>query len=137
VTDVDSLNIPEDLKYTKTSEWVKVEGDVIVTGLTDFSQSELTDIVFVELPEVGKQVEANTEYGNVESVKAVADIFSPVNGEVVEVNEALQDTPELINSDCYGEGWYAKIKVSDPAQLDQLLASGPYREFLKTEDAHH
>ena len=106
-------NIPDGLKYTKEHEWVKVNGDTATVGITDHAQDALTDIVFVELPDKGKEVEKGKNMCNVESVKSVSDVFSPVSGEVVEVNEKLKDNPETINQDCYGEGWIAKIKIKD------------------------
>lgn len=135
-TDIDSLNLPEDLKYTKTSEWAKVDGDVAVIGITDFAQSELSDIVYVEPPEVGDTVEQSAEFGVVESVKAASDFYAPVSGEIVEVNEKLQDSPELMNKDPYGEGWFVKVKMSDPSQIGGLMDAAAYREFLKTEGGH-
>jgi glycine cleavage system H protein len=135
-TDIDSLNLPEDVKYTKTSEWARKEGDVAVIGITDYAQSELSDIVYVEPPEVGDTFEQSGELGVVESVKAASDFYAPVTGEVVETNEKLQDSPELMNKDPYGEGWFVKIKMDDPGQFDGLMDAAAYKEFLKTEGGH-
>ena len=135
-TDIDSLNLPDDLRYTKSSEWAKLDGDVVTIGITDYAQSELSDIVFVEPPEVGDTVEQNGEIGVVESVKAASDFYAPVSGEVVETNEKLQDSPELMNKDPYGEGWFIKVKADDPGQFDDLMDAAAYREFLKAEGGH-
>ena len=135
-TDIDSLKLPDDLKYTKSSEWVRVDGDIAVIGITDYAQSELSDIVYVEPPEVGDTVEQAGEMGVVESVKAASDFYSPVTGEVVGVNEKLQDSPELMNKDTYGEGWFVKVKMADPSQLDALMDVAAYKEHLKAEAGH-
>lgn len=124
------MNIPEELKYTKEHEWVRVDGDIATVGITDFAQSELGDIVFVELPEVGDETTMNESFGTIEAVKAVSDMFAPLSGEVVEVNEALADAPETINKDPYGEGWIIKIKMSDKGELDQLLDKAQYEELI-------
>lgn len=129
-------NIPEDLKYTKEHEWVRVNGNGVVTiGITDHAQDALGDLVFVELPEVGRQVEGAEACAVVESVKAASDIFSPVAGEVAEVNEALADAPETINEDPYGEGWIFKLRLSDTSQLDTLLDATGYQAVVEEEDA--
>ncbi len=122
---------PADLKYGKKHEWVKVEGDIAVVGVTDFAQKQLTDIVFVELPEKGKKVEAGKPMATVESVKSVSDVFCPVGGEVVEVNEKLQDTPDIINKEPYGEGWIVKIKMTDNNELDSLISAEEYEKFTE------
>jgi glycine cleavage system H protein len=124
---------PTELKYSKEHEWVKVEGDIAIVGVTDFAQEQLTDIVFVELPEVGKKVEAKKGMAVIESVKSVSDVFSPVNGEVVEANVKLSDSPEIINKDPYGEGWLAKIKIEDSSALDGMMSSEEYGNFVKEE----
>lgn len=124
------MNIPEELKYTKEHEWVRIDGDIATVGITDFAQSELGDIVFVELPEVGDETTINESFGTIEAVKAVSDMFAPLSGEVVEVNEALADAPETINKDPYGEGWIIKIKMSDKSELDQLLDKAQYEELI-------
>jgi len=123
------MNIPKELKYTESHEWVKVEGDVAVIGVSDFAQSELGDIVFVEMPDVGDEAEKGESCGTIEAVKTVSDINAPVSGEIVEVNEALEDEPTLVNTDCYEEGWIMKIKMSDTSELDDLMDAGAYEEF--------
>lgn len=126
-------NTPSDLKYASSHEWARLEGDVVVVGITDHAQDALGDLVFVELPEVGDTVSAGDEAGVVESVKAASDIYAPVSGEVVAINEALEDTPELINQDPYGEGWMYKIKASDVAELDNLLGADEYDAQVAAE----
>jgi glycine cleavage system H protein len=118
---------PETLLYTKEDEWVRREGDQVVIGVTDFAQNQLGDIVFVELPEVGGATEAGVPFGTIESVKAVSDLFSPLTGEVLEINEALEDAPERVNESCYGEGWLIKLQPSDPAEIDGLLDANGYK----------
>ena len=121
---------PADLKYTKEHEWVRVEGDVIVMGVTDFAQKRLTDIVFVELPEAGKKVQQNKPCAVIESVKSVSDIFSPISGEIIEVNERLKDNPEIINNDPYKEGWIAKIRIENKNELNSLISVKDYEKFI-------
>ncbi|TYO96352.1 glycine cleavage system H protein [Geothermobacter ehrlichii] len=128
------MEFPEELKYTEEHEWVLVEDDIVTVGITDFAQDALGDVVFVELPEVGAQVDAGKPFGVVESVKAVSDIYAPVSGEVVEVNEELPDTPELVNTSPYEDGWMIKIRLSDPSELDNLLEADAY-EALTEEEA--
>ncbi|NLV91410.1 MAG: glycine cleavage system protein GcvH [Firmicutes bacterium] len=123
------MSVPADLKYSKDHEWVRVEGDVAVIGITDFAQSELGDVVFVELPETDIEVAAGDPLGVIESVKAVSDIFSPVSGTVVEVNAQLEDTPEAVNEDCYGAGWIAKVSMSNPQEVEKLLSPAEYEEL--------
>ena len=120
------MSIPDSLKYTKDHEWVRVEGDVAVVGITDFAQGELGDIVYVEVETVGETLEKEAVFGTVEAVKTVSDLFMPVSGEVVEVNSILEDAPETINSDTYGAGWLVKIKISDPSELADLLSTEQY-----------
>ncbi len=127
------MDFPEELKYTEEHEWVLVEDDVVSVGITDFAQDSLGDIVFVELPEVGARVEAGKAFGVVESVKAVSDIYSPVTGEVVEVNEELPDEPEVLNTSPYEDGWMVKIRYSEPEELDELLDADAYRELIEEE----
>lgn len=125
------MNIPEELKYTKEHEWVKDNGDGTVTiGITDFAQGELGDIVFVELEPEGSEFDQDEVLGTVEAVKTVSELFSPVSGEITEVNEDLEDDPELVNSDPYGSGWMVKMKLSNPDELDNLLSSGDYKELI-------
>ena len=124
------MSVPGDLQYTKSHEWVRVEGDVATVGITDHAQDELGDVVFVELPEVGATLDAGDSFGTVESVKAVSDLYTPVGGEVVEVNEALNDSPEKINEDPYGEGWILKLRTSGEADL---LSAADYEKLLEEE----
>jgi len=124
------MNIPENLKYTKTHEWARVEGDVAVIGITDHAQHELTDIVYVELPQVDARVEANKETAIVESVKAASDIYAPVSGDVTAVNTELAATPELLNKDPYNKGWMFKVRMSDPVQLGELLTPAQYAKHI-------
>jgi glycine cleavage system H protein len=126
-------NIPEDLHYSKDHEWVRVEGDVAVIGITDYAQNSLGDVVYVELPKVGEEFAANESFGSVESVKAVSEMFSPVSGKVAEVNEALNDEPEKVNGDPYGEGWMIKVRMSAPGEVDSLLTAAEYEDFTKAE----
>lgn len=125
------LKYPADLKYTREHEWFRLEGNVGVVGITDFAQDQLGDVVFVELPAVGSTVTANRQFGTVESVKTVSDLYSPVSGKVVEVNKALENSPELVNSDPYGAGWMLKVELSNPAEVDGLLDAAGYQAFLK------
>ena len=122
--------VPEELKYTKEHEWIRVEGSEVVIGITDFAQNALTDVVWVELPEDGATVSSMESFASVESVKSVSEIYAPVGGEVVGVNENLEDAPELINDDPYGDGWICRISVSDPSELDTLLDSVSYSELI-------
>ena len=121
---------PADLKYSKEHEWIKLEGDIGIIGVTDFAQEQLTDIVFVELPDKGRKVEAGKQMAVIESVKSVSDIFSPIDGEVMEVNERLKDNPEIINKDPYGEGWIVKIKIDNKDGLDSLMSSEEYEKSI-------
>jgi glycine cleavage system H protein len=124
------LNIPEDLLYTKSHEWVRIEGDTATIGITDHAQDELGDVVFVELPDEGDTFDAGESFGTVESVKAVSDLYTPVGGEVVEVNSALEDAPENINEDPYGEGWIVKLRTTDDADL---LSPEEYEKVVEEE----
>ena len=121
---------PENLKYTKDHEWLRIEGDIAVVGVTDFAQSELGDIVFVEVETQGETLEQAEVFGTIEAVKTVSDLFLPVSGEVLEVNEKLEDEPELVNSSPYEEGWIIKVKIDDPSQLDGLLSAQAYQELI-------
>jgi glycine cleavage system H protein len=125
------VSVPEELQYTKTHEWVRTEGDTATIGVTDYAQEELGDIVFVELPEEGATLDAGDSFGTLESVKAVSDLYTPVGGEVVEINEALNDSPEKINEDPYGEGWIVKLRVSDEGDL---LSASDYEQLLEEEE---
>ncbi len=124
------MNIPSELKYTKDHEWVRVDGDIAVIGITDFAQSELGDIVYVEIETIGETVDKEAVFGTVEAVKTVSDLFMPVTGEVLELNDALEGNPELVNSDPYGEGWMVKIKISDPSHLNELLDAAAYGALI-------
>lgn len=124
------MNIPSELKYTKDHEWIKIEGDVITVGITDFAQGELGDIVYVEVETVDETLEAEEIFGTVEAVKTVSDLFLPVSGEIIEFNESLEDEPEKVNTDPYGDGWMVKVKVSDVSQLDNLLDADAYKQLI-------
>ena len=124
------MNFPSELKYTQEHEWIKVEGDVAIVGITDFAQGELGDIVFVEVESVGKSVAKDAVFGSVEAVKTVSDLFLPLSGEIIEFNEDLESNPESVNSDPYGAGWMIKVKVSDLSQLDELLDSEAYASLI-------
>lgn len=124
------MNIPENLKYSKDHEWIAIDGDTVTIGITDYAQGELGDVVFVELPGEGDTFDIQDAFGTIEAVKAVSDLYCPVNGEVVGINESLEDAPEIVNKDPYGEGWMLKIKVADKAQLDSLLDAAAYKDLL-------
>lgn len=124
------MNIPGELKYTKDHEWVRVEGDTAIVGITDFAQQELGDIVFVEVDTVGDDVDREDVFGSIEAVKTVSDLFMPVGGEVLTFNEAIEEDPELVNRDPYGEGWIVKVKIADTSDLDQLLSAEEYGELV-------
>ena len=125
------MNFPDNLKYTNDHEWVRVEGDTAVIGVTEFAQSELGDIVYVEIETEGETLDKEEVFGSVEAVKTVSDLFMPISGEVVEFNEALESAPETVNSDPYGEGWMVKIKISDPSELDTLLDAEGYKSLVE------
>ncbi|HLV41007.1 MAG TPA: glycine cleavage system protein GcvH [Brumimicrobium sp.] len=124
------MNIPADLKYTKDHEWCLVEGDMITIGVTDFAQSELGDIVFVEVETEGEELDREEVFGSIEAVKTVSDLFMPVAGEVVKFNEELEANPELVNSDPYGEGWMIKVKFTDSTGLEDLMSAADYKEMI-------
>jgi len=124
------MNFPENLKYTKDHEWVLVDGDVATVGVTDFAQSELGDVVFVEIETEGEELAAEDTFGTVEAVKTVSDLFMPLSGEVIEVNNGLEDAPESVNEDPYGAGWMIKIKMSDPSQVEGLMSSSDYADMV-------
>ena len=124
------MNVPENLKYTKDHEWVRVEGDSVVVGVTDFAQKELGDIVYVDVDTEGDTMEKEEVFGSVEAVKTVSDLMMPVSGEIVAFNEVLEDEPELVNSDSYGDGWMIKVLVSDFTELDSLLSADQYKELV-------
>ena len=123
------MNFPENLKYTKEHEWILVDGDTGTVGITEYAQGELGDVVFVELPAVGKAVKQGDAFGTIEAVKAVSDFYAPVSGSVVEVNQELAQTPEIVNKDPYGKGWMVKIRVGNPAELSSLLNAHAYKEL--------
>lgn len=123
------MNFPQELKYTKDHEWVRVDGDHAIIGITDFAQSELGDIVYVDINTIGDTVEQNQVFGTVEAVKTVSDLFMPVTGELVELNSALVNNPELVNKDPFGQGWMVKVKMADPAQAAELLTADDYRSL--------
>jgi glycine cleavage system H protein len=125
------MNIPINLKYTKDHEWARLEGDQAVVGVTEYAQSQLGDVVYLELPKVGEVISQGDVIGTIEAVKTVADVFSPVSGEIIAVNDALKDASELINKDPYGEGWIAIVKLSDPAELDTLIAPADYEKLVR------
>jgi glycine cleavage system H protein len=120
------MSVPAELKYTKDHEWVRMDGDIAIVGITAFAQGELGDIVYVEIETVGESLEREEVFGSIEAVKTVSDLFMPLSGEILELNEALENNPELVNSDPYGEGWMVKIKVSNPSELDELLGAEDY-----------
>jgi len=124
------MNVPDDLKYTTEHEWIRVEGEEIVVGVTDFAQGELGDVVFVEIETEGETLSKGETFGNIEAVKTVSDLYMPLDGEVVEANSVLEDTPEIVNSQPFGDGWMVRIKVSDPAQLEELLSAEEYRKLI-------
>ena len=125
------MNLPEDIKYTEDHEWGKLENDILTIGITDFAQSELGDIIFVEFPELNTKVSVKDSIGTLEAVKTVADIYSPISGEIVELNDQLEDTPELINEDPYNKGWILKIKINDKNDYNSLLANDEYQNLIK------
>ena len=125
------MSIPTEIKYTKEHEWISLDGEVAMIGITDHAQSQLGDIVFVELPDVDTEINQNDTFGVIEAVKTVADLFAPVKGLIIELNSSLEDSPDLINSDPYGAGWIIKVKVSDSNQYDDLMSSDEYEEFIK------
>ncbi len=124
------MNVPENLKYSQDHEWIRVEGDVAYIGITDYAQSNLGDIVFVEVETVDETLDKGVAFGNVEAVKAVEELYMPVGGEVLEVNESLEDAPEQVNKDAYGDGWMIRIKLSDASELDDLMDAEAYKELI-------
>ena len=124
------MNFPEELKYTKDHEWVRIDGDVVTIGITDFAQKELGDIVYVEVDTLDETLDKEEVFGTVEAVKTVSDLFIPVTGEVIEFNESLEDEPEKVNTDPYGDGWMVKVKASDVSELDELLSVEAYKELI-------
>jgi glycine cleavage system H protein len=129
--EISDLNLPDDVKYTKSHEWAKISNGIVTIGLNDYAQDQLGEIVFVELPETGDTFSKGDEFGSVESVKAVSEIYIPISGEIVEINEDLEDAPELVNESCYDNGWLIKVKPEDVSQLDDLLDKAAYLDILK------
>ena len=125
------MNVPDDLKYTVEHEWIRVEGDEVVVGVTEFAQGELGDVVFIEIETEGETLARGDTFGTIEAVKTVSDLYMPLDGEVVKVNPALEETPELVNSQPFGEGWMVRIKMSDPAQLEDLIPADDYRSMIE------
>ncbi len=126
--------VPDDLKFTKRHEWIRVDGDKGTVGISDYAQGELSDIVFVELPQVGARVKQMKPFGTIEAVKAVTDLYAPVSGEILETNPELKDKPETINSDPYGDGWIIKLRIEDPCELENLLSPADYEKLLEEEE---
>ncbi len=124
------MNVPDNLKYTKEHEWVLIEGDVATVGVTDFAQGELGDVVFVELETEGETLAAGDTFGTIEAVKTVSDLFMPVSGEVIEINTLLEDTPDVVNTDPFGDGWMIKVKVSDASEADSLMSADDYKALI-------
>jgi len=124
-------NIPEDLRYSKDHEWIRVEGDIATIGITDYAQHSLGDVVYVDMPRVGDKFGTHEAFGSVESVKAVSEIFTPVGGEVTDVNNAVNDTPESVNNDPYGSGWMVKVKMDNPGEADAMMSAVEYEEYLE------
>ena len=124
------MSLPQDLKYTKEHEWIKIDGENVTIGITDHAQGELGDIIFIEFPDVDQKIEKDEPFGTIEAVKTVADLFAPVSGTVTEINESLEDNPETVNEDAFGEGWIVKVSVSDAGELDELLTVDQYAELI-------
>ncbi len=127
------MNAPKDLKYTKSHEWIKIDGNIAIQGITDYAQNELSDIAFVELPDIGNAVKMGESCGTIEAVKAVSDLYAAVSGEIVEINNSIADGPEIINEDAFGKGWFFKIKMNDIAEVDKLLNAEEYVKFTEEE----
>ena len=124
------MNIPEELKYTEEHEWVRIKDNIAIVGITDFAQGELGDIVYLEIDTLDSQIDSNEVFGTVEAVKTVSDLFMPISGKIVEVNNSLEDKPELVNDDPYGEGWIIKIQITEGSQLDSLLSASDYKNLI-------
>jgi glycine cleavage system H protein len=131
--EISELNFPDDIRYAKSHEWARLEGDTVKVGITDYAQDALGDIVFVEMPEAGDRFDKGAEFGTVESVKAVSELYMPVGGEIVAVNEPLEDAPELVNNTPYTDGWMLEVKPADPAELESLMTKDAYIESLQEE----
>lgn len=130
VEQYDFMKIPNNLKYTKDHEWVSVDGDIAIVGITDFAQSELGDIVYIEIETIGEKVGQEQVFGSIEAVKTVSDLFMPLSGEILEFNEKLESNPELVNSDPYGEGWMVKVKISDSKEIEELMSAEDYGKLV-------
>ncbi len=124
------MNVPTDLMYTTDHEWAKFDDNIVTVGITDFAQGELGDIIFVELPEVGKEIDKDGAFGTIEAVKTVSDLVSPVTGKVIEINDEIEDSPEFVNEDCYGKGWFVKIEINHPREKDNLLSAEDYNAII-------
>ena len=124
------MNIPSDLKYTKDHEWIRIEGDIATVGITDFAQGELGDIVYVEVETLDETLDRDEVFGTVEAVKTVSDLFLPLSGEIIELNELLEDEPEKVNTDPYGDGWMIKVKMNDASEIDSLMSEAEYKELI-------
>ena len=124
------MNIPSELKYTKDHEWIRIDGDIATVGITDFAQGELGDIVYVEVETLDETIEKDEVFGTVEAVKTVSDLFLPLSGEIIELNELLEDEPEKVNTDPYGDGWMIKVKISDTSEIDSLMSEADYKELI-------
>ena len=124
------MNVPKDLMYTNDHEWTKFDSNIVTIGITDFAQGELGDIIFVELPDVGQEIEKDEAFGTIEAVKTVSDLVSPVTGKVVEINDEIEDSPEFVNEDCYGKGWFVKIELNDVSVKDGLLSAEDYQNII-------
>lgn len=129
--EIGELNLPDDVRYTKSHEYAKAEGDTVKVGLSDYAQDQLGDIVFVEMPQVGDSFRKGEEFGTIESVKAVSELYMPIGGEIISLNTALDDSPQLVNKSPYNEGWMVEVKSGDPGELDSLMNNDAYREMLK------
>ena len=125
------MSLPEDLKYTKEHEWLKVDGETAIIGITEHAQSELGDIIFIEFPNIDQEIDKNEPFGTIEAVKTVADLFAPVSGKVIEINETLEDNPEFVNSDPYVNGWIVKVSISDISEMEELMSADKYGELIK------
>ena len=125
------MSLPEDLKYTKEHEWLKVDGETAIIGITEHAQSELGDIIFIEFPNIDQEIDKNEPFGTIEAVKTVADLFAPVSGKVIEINETLEDNPEFVNSDPYVNGWIVKVSISDISEMEELMSADKYEELIK------
>ena len=125
------MSLPQDLKYTKEHEWLKVDGETAIIGITEHAQSELGDIIFIEFPNIDQEIDKNEPFGTIEAVKTVADLYAPVSGKVIKINETLEDNPEFVNSDPYVNGWIVKVSISDTSELEELMSADKYGELIK------